>query len=139
MVAVTTDSSLQGEMRQASTRPAAPTRGIALSKWDEYQNFSTAAGKAGGVLKHLANIEKNAVDAAKPGLLTKGGVIGGVVTAVVMYGGKRYLDKRASDQARADESKRQLVAEFGDDEVKPESGPEGGEADTKTEPGSNDD
>lgn len=93
-----------------------------MSNLGPYQEITTAAKKAGGVVKWIGAIEKNAVSEATPRLLTKGGLTGSALTLVVGgagYAGKRYLDKRKADQAAADEAKRQLKAEFGDDEPEP--------------------
>ncbi|WP_217549578.1 hypothetical protein [Streptomyces sp. GbtcB6] len=84
-----------------------------------YEEFTTAAGKAGGVDKLISSIEKAAA--------SKGfgkGVRAGVAGALVVVGSaaavKRSLDARkAAREALADESKEILKTKVGDN---PENG-----------------
>ncbi|MGW6791788.1 hypothetical protein [Streptomyces chartreusis] len=79
----------------------------------QYEVFTTAAGKAGGVDKLISSIEKAAASKA-----FGKGVGLGVAGALAAVGGaaavKRSLDaRRAAREALADESKEILKAEIG--------------------------
>ena len=75
-----------------------------MSKWDEYQNFSTAAKKAGGVPSLIHTIEKKAVEAAAPGIFAKGLAAGATAAVAGVAVGRRYMAKRRAD------AKKQLIA-----------------------------
>lgn len=87
-----------------------------------YQDLTVAAKAAGGVPQYIEKIQRAAVSKAAPGIGGVGAAVGAVAGAAVVAGlvaGRNFMVRRKADQVEAEEAKRRLVSEHGNDGSQP--------------------
>ena len=82
-----------------------------MSNLGGYQDFATAAKRAGGVDNFIAAIEKDAVTKAFPKIFGAGLLVAGAVASTAVAVAKRYSGLRDLREAQANEAREQIKAE----------------------------